>query len=289
MDNNDKGMYNRNMEVLTPGEMDLQVALANYITPAPNACWADRRIPDFELIYIVAGSYHYQDENGLDVLLKPGNVLLIYPEKLHTFRRADGKGELERDKESIISCIHFEFSPRGTWGSGDYRLVPEPARIIQDLSKEEQQLIHTLFRSCSDAFEGNRPYGKQVAHTTASAIALHLAQWWGSLPEERRKSRIDEMVSWIRDHITEPISRRDLADAFCITPEHCSRIFRQELDIPVCRFIRREKVFTAYRLMHEEGLSSKETAYRLSFEDPAYFSRVFKSVMLASPKELMNR
>jgi AraC-like DNA-binding protein len=39
----------------------------------------------------------------------------------------------------------------------------------------------------------------------------------------------------------------------------------------------------AYRYLRDEGASVKEVATRVGFDDPFYFSRVFKRVMCRTP------
>jgi transcriptional regulator GlxA family with amidase domain len=94
---------------------------------------------------------------------------------------------------------------------------------------------------------------------------------------------MQEMVGWLRQHLTEPVSRRDLAARLYVTPEHINAMFKKELGISPTQFVHRERVLLANRLMLTEGLSVKEAAARTGFCDQFYFSKVFKKVMGVPP------
>ena len=91
------------------------------------------------------------------------------------------------------------------------------------------------------------------------------------------------MVSYLRAHLNVKMTRRGLADEFGITPEHVNALFRKQLGVTPTQFIHREQMQLAYRYLRDEGLSVKETAARVGFDDPFYFSRVFKRVMHRTP------
>lgn len=42
----------------------------------------------------------------------------------------------------------------------------------------------------------------------------------------------------------------------------------------------------AYRLIHEQGKSVKEAAYAAGYQDPFYFSRVFKRTLGIPPSQV---
>jgi two-component system response regulator YesN len=50
--------------------------------------------------------------------------------------------------------------------------------------------------------------------------------------------------------------------------------------------INRERVMLAYRLIHEQGKSVKEAAYAVGYQDPFYFSRVFKRTLGIPPSQV---
>lgn len=281
MDRDNRSLYYCDMITISPDQLRPKVRYANFFYPERGAAWRDRTIPDFELIFIDQGRFSFESFGKPPLHLVRGDLLLIYPEEHHSFTR-------EGDEDpACISCIHLEFSDIGSWGNGVYRLERGPERLISFRTDDETEEIRSLFLSCSRAFESTRVHQRLECNCAAQLITLRLASYWESIPKQPEHRVLMEMVCYIRENIDKPLRRQDLADQFAYSPEHISRLFRKHLGISLCRCIRREKIYTAYRLMHEQGLSAKETAYRLGFDDPAYFSRVFRSVMLCSPSTMM--
>ncbi|OXA82686.1 hypothetical protein B0A56_04430, partial [Flavobacterium columnare NBRC 100251 = ATCC 23463] len=85
-----------------------------------------------------------------------------------------------------------------------------------------------------------------------------------------------------------------------ITSEHQPNFYAQKLNITTreLNFIIKSKTGkTTQKILHEKlialaksklfnsNLSVKEIAYELGFEDPLYFSRIFKQHTLVSPKD----
>jgi AraC-like DNA-binding protein len=119
----------------------------------------------------------------------------------------------------------------------------------------------------------------------AREIWLHLAQAWARGGGDGLSPRVREMVRFLRERLTERVTRRQIAREFRLTPEYVNALFRKEMGITPTQFIHRERVLRAYRLL-EEGASVEETARKVGFRDRAYFSKIFKKVMNISPSEV---
>ncbi len=80
-------------------------------------------------------------------------------------------------------------------------------------------------------------------------------------------------------------SARHLADKMCMSP---SQMNRKLLSITGCsslNYIQQIKIKQACKLLADESLSIAEVSMRSGFSDPAYFSRIFKRTMNASPSQ----
>jgi AraC-like DNA-binding protein len=247
--------------------------MANYIHPGPGRSWNNRTIPDFELILVVAGRYGYDVPGRPPVVLRPGHVLCIVPGH-HSFYRID------RARRSTISCIHCEPAPQGTYAAGDYRLAPRP-RTVTDMSREPA--VVDLFRRAAEAFAGYGRYRGALVETITREIWLRLAERWTGTETRTMSRRLEQMVAFLREHATRQVTRRDVAEAFSVTPEHVNAMFKKQLGLTPTQFVHRERCLLAYRMMRDHGLSVKEAARTTGFGDAFHFSRVFKRVMGISP------
>ena len=273
-----------------------QVNIVNYFELKPNrSSWGPRIIPDFELIFIREGRCVYDEheqtdssfpdegrkKNGvLQTELKQGDVLLIPPGISHSFKAVSDRGE--------ISCIHCLPMEGLSWGKDAISLSPTP--LYRTSFGKEISMIDTLFFKCDKYFSGYNQYREELLSTICKEIWLHCASKWKMHPNNRILSkRMNEMMLFIKDNCTGKIGRGELAERFSLTPEYINALFKREMGMSPISCINKERILLGYSFIHNEGVSVKEAAYRTGFNDPFYFSRVFKKILGVTPETLRGR
>ena len=262
------------MKILRTEDVYPVVKVANYIALEGTRpqCWPRRRIPDFELILSIRGEFEFiNHETGEKAVQPPGSVLVILPRELHSYSLISSKG--------FFSCIHCELIPDGIFADGDYSPEPFPRRITMTVGGE----FPDLFRRAAITASQSGRFSEEIRNTIVREIWLRLAEIWLSSAGEEKNIRLDEMVNYLNDNLTAHPGRSELARKFHLTPQHINLIFKKELGIAPTGYVHRELARSGYRMLHEEGLSVKETADRLGFSSQFYFSRVFKSVFGIPP------
>lgn len=261
------------MRIVTPADIQPTVRIANYHRVAPGQSWPNRQIPDLQLILVVTGKCLYLEENNQPLTVEAGSVLCIEPGRRHTFCAT---------VEGLISSIHLELVPEGTWAAGDYRLAPSPERVT---SVADFAYLHERFQRLATVYNSYWPYRSEQTAAIAGEIVLILAGQWQKPSGPAFSPRLAEMIRFVRKNLREPLSRRELAHAFGVSPEYINVLFRKELGMTPSAVINRERVMAAYRLLHEQGCSVKEAAYAVGYSDPLYFSRIFKRIFGVPPSQ----
>lgn len=233
--------------------------------------WGPRTLTDYELILIREGRYYYVEEDVYRWELVPGDLLVIPPMRRHVlFLSDDDKGN------PGIACIHnYPVYP-------DLRLPEIPRKTA--LSPEDFTLVTELFEKTANLFEGDRPYRQELLSTFCRQIWLIAGAYWNGVgPGREGESRMEKMLLYISKNGHRKLTRKDLAREFGLTPEYVNALFKRELALSPTQFINREKMRRGYILLHNEGLSVKEAAYRCGFRDEYYFARLFKKILGVSP------
>ena len=75
----------------------------------------------------------------------------------------------------------------------------------------------------------------------------------------------------------------DYAERLHISPKHLIDLCKKNTGKTPLQLIKEYTVAEAKRLLYNTGLTIKEVAYELNFDDPANFSKYFKSVCGYSP------
>jgi len=261
------------MRTLTPEQVRPLVRIASFNRVEGISNWGPRRIVDLELILVTAGRFSYRSATEY-VEAAPGGLIFFEPGLEHIFRlesEVDGKG---------FWYMHLELLRGARYSAGDYRLEPRPPRVT-DVTGDRP--LEDCFRRCTEALSGYGKYRDAILEASARELWLRLAEHWAGRAFRELSPRTRDMVNWLRNHLSDPISRQELARRYYITPEHVNAIFKRELGISPTQFIHRERVLLANRLMVTRGLTAKEAARRVGFCDQFYFSKVFKKVMGVPP------
>jgi len=259
--------------LLSPPEFTPVPRYTNYMEVYHGQQWGPRTIADTELIYIVVGRFRYRDSEG-EVTAGPGDVIFIPPDAVH-------KLTFLGTQPGHFGCIHGELCAAGTWAAGDYRPVPFPATLT---ATGVNPALRGLFRRCDAAMREYGHFRDALARSIYHQIWIMLSEYWVTRPASPHLSRrLQEMLEWLQQHLADPVSRQDLAREFGLVPEYINALFKSEIGISPTQYIHRERIMWAHRLLVDDGLSVKETAARVGFNDPFYFSRVFKKVMGIPP------
>jgi signal transduction histidine kinase/DNA-binding response OmpR family regulator len=150
-------------------------------------------------------------------------------------------------------------------GADDYIPKPFNLKILQTridnliASRQQLKLIFT---------KGQMPMVKEVTSN--------------SLDEEFLQKVYDQLEA----RATEPdFSHDELADTLCMSRSLLYKKLKALTGMTVTEFINSHRLRLASELLHGENLTVSEVAFRCGFNDPKYFSRVFRKYYGMSPSE----
>jgi transcriptional regulator GlxA family with amidase domain len=101
--------------------------------------------------------------------------------------------------------------------------------------------------------------------------------------------KIEQSIAYMMEHLDKPLQVSALAQRANISPSHYFALFKRRTgSAPIGYFIRL-RMRHARDLLDATPASVKEIAAALGYNDPFYFSRVFKSVNQVAPTEYRAR
>lgn len=95
--------------------------------------------------------------------------------------------------------------------------------------------------------------------------------------------RIEQTLAFMAQHLDRPLQVATLAAQANISPSHFFALFKRRIGSAPMDYFTRLRMERAGRLLEHTSLSVKEIASALGYDDPFYFSRVFKSVNRIAP------
>lgn len=161
---------------------------------------------------------------------------------------------------------------------------------MTELADAEATFINYLIAQIEDEFEINESSQEEMIRTYLKQLLIKSTRLW-------KKQHLDKTVSeqkndlelfrrfiqLIEKHYKVKHGVSEYADLLQMTPKTLTHKFKR-LQLPQPNEVIKDRlVLEAKRLLVHTSLSSKEVAYDLGYEDPAYFSRLFQSKTGESP------
>lgn len=100
---------------------------------------------------------------------------------------------------------------------------------------------------------------------------------------------VQRMLSYIELHETEPICLEQLAEVCQRSPSQAQRLFRAQMGQSIYHYVLDRKIALAKQLLTETGMTVREIANYLAFQDELYFSGLFRRKVGCSPTQYRNR
>jgi len=95
--------------------------------------------------------------------------------------------------------------------------------------------------------------------------------------------RIEQSITYMKEHLDQPLQAATLAARANISLSHYFALFKCRTGCSPIGYFTRLRMDRACHLLEGTSLTVKEVAAALGYEDPFYFSRVFKSINEVAP------
>jgi AraC-like DNA-binding protein len=103
--------------------------------------------------------------------------------------------------------------------------------------------------------------------------------------KNQERDLIDNSIFYMREKLSEKLTLENLAQQAQLSTSHYSMLFKQKTGRSPLDYFIQLKIQNACRLLDHTHLNIKEIAQRIGYDDPYYFSRIFRKVMNLSPRD----
>jgi AraC-like DNA-binding protein/ligand-binding sensor protein len=118
-----------------------------------------------------------------------------------------------------------------------------------------------------------------ILHRMTEYVAVQII----SFQDIPHASAIRKAEIYIKENLNRKISLREIAKIAGLSAPYFSTIFKEEMGESLSRYVNRQKVEKATKLLLETNFSLCEIANACCFEDQSWFSKIFKSFTGISP------
>ncbi|WHH60888.1 response regulator [Petroclostridium sp. X23] len=106
--------------------------------------------------------------------------------------------------------------------------------------------------------------------------------------KERTNYIIEKAKEFLYENYNKEITVQDLAEKYSLNPHYFSKLFKIYESTAFSDFLTDIRIKKAINMMRETTKSLKEISNEVGYQDPNYFSRVFKKTVGISPKKYKN-
>ena len=244
----------------------------------------------WEMVYVDKGNVEImRDEER--IVLKQGEIVFHKPNEFHAIRAADSSPNffvvsfvcdspamvyfekyhtmLDKTLKGFISSIIKE--------SDCTYVIPKNDTQLKKLTKKENALIG----------------GEQLIKTYLEQLLIFLIRGitgrdvLGIFPtkESMESHIVVDIKKYISSNLEDSIRVCDICRRFGYSKSYISKIFREQTGETLSFYGIRKRIECARMLIREGNLNFAQISAKLNFDNPQYFSRVFKRVTGMTPSE----
>lgn len=100
-----------------------------------------------------------------------------------------------------------------------------------------------------------------------------------------RQERMKNMMQFIIDHYSEPITLNEIAESASVSIEECRRCFKDIIKETPVHYLGTYRVMMGMELLRTTDLDITDIAFRVGFNDSSYFIQAFKKKNGMTPKQ----
>jgi AraC family transcriptional regulator len=108
---------------------------------------------------------------------------------------------------------------------------------------------------------------------------------WVSPPGGLPGSRLRRVTEFIQEHLDQPITLAQLGRLVNMSPYHFARLFKRSTGLPPHRFVMRQRIERATRLLSARELAVSQIAQVVGFRTASHFTTVFRRMTGITPRE----
>lgn len=102
---------------------------------------------------------------------------------------------------------------------------------------------------------------------------------------QQTQSIVHSSIQYIKEHLKEDISRKEVAAQAYLNPDYLDRIFKKETGMSISKYITQEKVNWAKFLLTTTNISITDIASQVGFSNMSNFASMFKRITDMNPNE----
>ncbi|MBQ3035363.1 MAG: AraC family transcriptional regulator [Lachnospiraceae bacterium] len=237
--------------------------------------WRPRGRLDFQLLYIASGKAHFHFD-GKEQIVTAGHMVLYRPKEPQKY-------EYYGEDQTEVYWVHF------TGGNvtnilRSYGLTDDKRVFYCGSGLDYQNLFRTMINELQMCKENYA----EMLEMYLRQIFIMLQRYFinaAKTDNARVVEEIDKATLYFNEHYSEDISIDEYAQNNHVSVSWFIRNFKHCTGSTPMQYILSKRIYNAEILLQDSTYNITEISEIVGYENPLYFSRIFKKVKGLSPSE----
>ena len=237
--------------------------------------WRPRGRKDFQLLYIASGKAHFHFD-GKEQIVTAGHMILYRPKEPQKY-------EYYGEDQTEVYWVHF------TGGNVTNLLrsygLTDDKKVFYCGSGMEYQ---TIFRSMINELQMCKESYPEMLEMYLKQIFIMLQRFFqtsAKVSNTQASEEIDKATLYFNEHYSEDIYVDEYAKEHNISISWFIRNFKHYTGVTPMQYILNKRIYNAEALLQNPQYNITEIANIVGYDNPLYFSRIFKKAKGLSPSE----
>ena len=226
--------------------------------------------PYHEIFFYMGGNAKFVSESGTEELT-PYTTVIIPKETFHCFINSN-------DDKNYIRCVF------------NFREIPELDAIISEKFKKifltRNPGIADIFMKLTEIADKNiSDYEKTILMKSYfMQLLVYLKEDDNSINNANIHHITQQAIEYIKNNIEKPLNIKELARILYVSESHLSHVFKNDLHIPIHRYILKIRLTAANKKIRN-SVPPTQAAIECGFHDYSGFYKQYKKMYGVVPKE----
>jgi len=237
-----------------------------------------------EIICCLKGALTYEFENRLDVTLTSGCFLVIPRGLRH--RLSGGIDGPCRRISLFLNSPQRRLSRKSPFSHSEYRDVLADILRCRLVAKAFSETIRQQLVKIADLTAVQlTPRERLEIKVFTAAVLLSFASAKTAKKANAQVRLIDEALHWMEARYHEKVTLDQLVAYMGYGKSRFCALFKERTGLPPLEWLIRYRIEKASEFLRQEQSSITEIAHRVGFDNPSFFTRIFRRRTGFSPNE----
>lgn len=239
----------------------------------------------YEIYYLVEGVRKYFIDDSV-YLVNAGNVVLIGPDEIHKTASLNNTPHTRY----VLNFNPEYFGASWEWGFDPFAFFKLGVKVLT-ISMKQQGLIESLLHRLYELNGNSTPEATVLRRALLAELLITLKGFTEKQAAKHENSEklsnkmVDKIITYIIKNYTKPLSLKEIAAQFYISPYYLSHLFKQTTNLSVVEYINSVRIRSAKELLETTKYSISQIASMSGFATSSHFRRMFKLGTGLSPSQ----